>query len=76
MNMFRGPYKKHRSRDLHLAFGTIDRYNVRSRLFVGESDSGVGLRFDVVNEDALLPQQCAMITAGNRHSLDDKVLVL
>ena len=69
-------YEEHGRRNLHLGLRSEDGYKVGSCLLVRETNIAVRLRFDVVNEDALLPEQSAMIAPGNRNGLIDVVLVL
>ena len=69
-------YKQHSSSDLDLTFGAENRDEVGSSLLVGEADFRVGLRLDVVNEDALLAEKSPVVLARDCDSLVDVVLIL
>lgn len=69
-------HQKHSSCNLDLTLRSVNSDNVRSRLFVRETDTRVGFRFDVTNEDALLAQQSAVISPRDGDGLVHEVLVL
>ena len=68
--------KEHLCSNVHLRLGSKDRDDIRSRFLVGEADHRVRLALNVVNEDALLAEQCSVVSPRDRDRLDDKVLVL
>ena len=47
-------YQKHSGCNLNLTFWTIDRNHIRGSLLIREANAGIGLGFNIVNEDALL----------------------
>ncbi len=69
-------HKKHRCGDVNLAFRTKDDDEVTRRLLIGESDDRVGLMLDIMDENALLSEQCTLVPTGDGHALDCVVLVL
>lgn len=68
--------EQHLSGDVHLTLRPKDADNVASSLLIREPHMRVGLRLNVMNEDALLPQQSAVVPPRNRHGLDDEIFVL
>ena len=69
-------HKKHSGRDLHLTFGTEDGDDVRRHFLVWESNFGVCLGLDVMNENTLLAEEGAVVLAGNRDGLINVILIL
>lgn len=68
--------EQHLSGNVNLTLGSEDSDDVTRRFLVGEANGRVGLGLDVVDEDALLAEEGAMVPPRNRDGLDDKVLVL
>ena len=70
------PYQEHGSRDLDLAFRPVNGHYIGRRLFVREPNPRVGLRFYVVNENALFTEKSAMIASGDGDRFIYEIFVL
>ena len=67
--------KEHLRSDVDLTLGPKDGDDIARRLLVREPHGRVGLALDIVNEDALLAEEGAVVPPRDRDRLDDKVLV-
>lgn len=68
--------EQHLRGDMNLRFRSEDRDDIARRFFAWESNSRIRLGFNVVDEDALLSEESAMVPPGNRDRFNDEVFVL
>ena len=69
-------HEEHGCGNLHLALRAKDSDDVGCSLFVREANLGIRLRLNVMDENALLAEESAVILAWNRDRLINVVLIL
>lgn len=72
----RKAYQKHRCRNMHLTLRSEDGDLITCSFFVGETDKGVGLALDVMDEDTFLAQERTVIPTRGRYRLHRVVPIL